>query len=317
MALTQNNRKWWSTRSGRSSVCTTGQQPLCVAFFSARLPAPDPARSSLPVSRQRSLPRRPLNEPVQIPATAVSRTHRQRATSNVKPARIGAGRRIPGARSARRRRTWRADVIQPIVAADIAPGDPGLVGRVERLIASMFDIERDEVAAAEVALSLELATLAAAGSVSACREAAPAAARNAGGDRPELRRRDNSGTRPGGAPSASHWGDGRGVSGVEPAGQPLPPGWRSTAQDGQILEWLAHEWMRRRDAGDVDAFRTLEKWIGHHTVELQNLRETGRWSVWPYNRVLAVTVRPEYRRNLCCELLHLPAPNSDQLLAFQ
>ncbi len=70
----------------------------------------------------------------------------------------------------RRRAMWHTNAYSRYAAANIAPGDPGLVGRVERLIASMFDIERDEVAAAQAALALELATLAAAGSVSACRE---------------------------------------------------------------------------------------------------------------------------------------------------
>jgi hypothetical protein len=74
------------------------------------------------------------------------------------------------------------------------------------------------------------------------------------------------------------------VTGIEPAGQRLPPGWRSTELDGEVLTFIGRRWFEARDARDYTAVSDLVRWVGAHSPEIHALRESGRWSVWPDER---------------------------------
>lgn len=168
----------------------------------------------------------------------------------------------------------------PIASLGIVPGDPALVDRVRDVVTSKIDAD-DDVAQAQGALALRLAELAADGSVSACRELRLALL--------EARVASDPGYE--GTVSQALFLEALLLSlgsvpmvGIGPAVEPLPPGWRSTAEDGEILDWIGAEWMRLRDAGDMEGFHDLQQWIGVHAVELYELRESGRWSRWPDDR---------------------------------
>lgn len=75
---------------------------------------------------------------------------------------------------------------------------------------------------------------------------------------------------------------------VAGAGADTPPGWSSTALDGELLEWLGRRWRQLDASGDVAGLRALDRWVGRHAVELNCIRRSGRWSVWgdPRDRLL-------------------------------
>ncbi|HEY5170689.1 MAG TPA: hypothetical protein VIK54_03070 [Acidimicrobiia bacterium] len=161
----------------------------------------------------------------------------------------------------------------------IAPGDVGLVGRVRTLVADQLDGD-DDVAAAQGQLAVELATLAADGSVSACRELRLLLLEMRLASDPSFEGEVSQALALECLVATLNIG---GFSGVEPAAMDVPPGWRSTAQDGEILEYLPRRWYELRDAGDVEGVRDVERWTIVHVEHLATLRRMGRWSVWPEN----------------------------------
>ncbi len=169
----------------------------------------------------------------------------------------------------------------PVEALGIVPGDPSLVDRVRALVGAEFD-EQDSVAQTQGALAIQLAELAAEGSVSACRELRLTLLDARLATDPAYEGEVSQGlflrallcSIKSGPP----------VYGADPAAGDLPPGWRSTAEDGEVLAWLGRRWYELRDAGDEAAFRDLEYWVGAHAIEIWELRSSGNWSVWPDDR---------------------------------
>lgn len=165
----------------------------------------------------------------------------------------------------------------PVASVRIVPGDVGLVDRVKTLVAEQLD-GGDDVAAAQGQLAVELAGLAAEGSVSACRELRLLLLEMRLATDPSFEGEVSQ------AVALEFLLASLGVDlfdGVEPASAPVPPGWRSTAEDGELLEYLGRRWYELRDAGDVEGVRDLERWTVFHSEQISTLRRMGRWSVWP------------------------------------
>jgi hypothetical protein len=158
-----------------------------------------------------------------------------------------------------------------IAQLGIVPGSSGLVDRVAALVEDQI-ADGDDVAQAQAALSLELAQLSAAGSVSACRELRLALL--------ELR-----------VASDPSW-EGEAsealiyellmtvlhvppLTAVEPASLDWPPGWRSTMQDGELLDFVARRWLELFTSGDLEALTELELWVRVHLDELASVRQFG------------------------------------------
>ena len=55
-------------------------------------------------------------------------------------------------------------------------------------------------------------------------------------------------------------------------------------RDGELLPWIGKRLVALRDAGDVEAFDLLVRWIGFHASELVSVRNLGRWTTWPDDR---------------------------------
>jgi hypothetical protein len=169
----------------------------------------------------------------------------------------------------------------PVAAVGIVAGDIGLVDRVRSLVDGQVD-DADDVALAQAALATQLAKTAAEGSVSACRELRlllleMRLATDPGyeGEVSQALMLEALLLRLSSVPA---------VDGIEPPGQPLPPGWRSTELDGEVLPYIGRRWFELRDAQDFAAVSDLVRWVGAHSPEIHALRESGRWSVWPDER---------------------------------
>jgi hypothetical protein len=143
---------------------------------------------------------------------------------------------------------------------------------VDALLVTNQIADGDDVAQAQAALSLELAQLAAGGSVSACRELRLALL--------ELRV----------ASDPAYEGevtealvlevlltglDIGAISGVEPCSLDWPPGWRSTAEDGELLAYLVRRWFELLAADDRERLRDLELWVTLHLDDLRVVRLFG------------------------------------------
>ncbi len=158
-----------------------------------------------------------------------------------------------------------------IASLGISPGSVGLVERVRALVADQID-GGDDVAGAQGELAIELAGLAASGSVSACRELRILLL--------ELRV----------ASDPSYEGevsealvlevlltglDVGAINGVEPAALDWPPGWRSTAEDGELLPYVASRWVELYAAADLEGLLDLERWVTVHLDDLRVVRAFG------------------------------------------
>jgi hypothetical protein len=154
------------------------------------------------------------------------------------------------------------------------PNDPSLVDRVRKLVAEELD-DDDEVAGAQEQLPVELA---AGGWVSACRELRLFLLEMRVASDPAFEAEVTQ------ALALERLIASIGVgafSGVEPAAMDVPPGWRSTEKDGEILEYLPRRWFELRAAEDFDGVRDIERWLIVHHEEVSTLRRMGRWPVWP------------------------------------
>jgi hypothetical protein len=176
-----------------------------------------------------------------------------------------------------RMRARRAAGVKPkparpkIAALAITPGSTGLVDRVRTLVADQVD-SGDDVAGAQGELAIELAGLAASGSVSACRELRLLLL--------ELR-----------VASDPSWEgevsealvlevlltglDVGAISAIEPCSLDWPPGWRSTADDGELRQFLVRRWFELTAADDREAIRDLELWVTLHLDDLRVVRLFG------------------------------------------
>jgi CBS domain-containing protein len=59
-------------------------------------------------------------------------------------------------------------------------------------------------------------------------------------------------------------------------GGPLPPGFRSTALDGDVLEYIGRRRAELVESGDVEGVKALDRWCGGHASELHHLRQGPR-----------------------------------------
>jgi hypothetical protein len=163
-------------------------------------------------------------------------------------------------------------VTRPKIASlGISPGSGGLIERVRTLVADQVD-SGDDVAGAQGELAIELAGLAAAGSVSACRELRLLLL--------ELR-----------VASDPSWEgevsealvlevlltglDVGAISAIEPCSLDWPPGWRSTVEDGELRSFLVRRWFELTAAGDLEALQDLEVWVTLHLDDLRVVRLFG------------------------------------------
>jgi hypothetical protein len=168
-----------------------------------------------------------------------------------------------------------------LAGLDIKPDDRRLVDRVRDLVESEFD-EQDSVAQTQGALAIQLAQLAGEGSVSACRELRLSLLDARLAVDPSYEGEVTQGLFLRALLCSLRTGPP--VYGADPAAGDLPPGWRSTAEDGEVLAWLGRRWYELRDAGDEVGLRDLEWWVGAHSIEIYELRDSGNWSVWPDER---------------------------------
>jgi hypothetical protein len=155
----------------------------------------------------------------------------------------------------------------------IVPGDTALVGAVQRLVDGL-EITTDEEAA-QAELALELAGMVSAGSVPAARELRLALLELRAISDPDYEGPITQATK------LKIWIEGFGGSGEGTLDRPCPPGWTSTATDGEILTWLGRRWYELRDGQNYTGLQDLLSWVGAHAAELRSLREDGRWTVWP------------------------------------